>query len=115
MAQGVPGPHNRLAQQPRYITNLGGDYRLKGLPLSLGASLNVTPVTTLQSTPEASTRSARKQVLDGYANWAFDNNTALRLSATNLAPLDYQNDSYTVAPEKTVSTRNWGAPTRCGA
>ena len=106
--EGVPGPHNRLAQQPRYTANLGGDYRLKGVPLSLGASLNYTPVTTLQSTPQASTRSAKKQVLDGYANWAFDNNTALRLSATNLAQLDYQNDSYTVAPEKTVNTRNWG-------
>ncbi|HEY0956752.1 MAG TPA: TonB-dependent receptor [Roseateles sp.] len=105
---GIPGPHNRLAQQPRFTANLGGDYRLKSLPLGLGASLNYTPVTTLQSTREAATRSAKKQVLDGYASWNFDTNTALRLSATNLAPRDYLNDSYTVAPEKTVATQNWG-------
>ncbi len=105
---GIPGPHNRLAQQPRFTANLGGDYRLKSLPLGLGASLNYTPVTTLQSTREAATRSSKKQVLDGYASWNFDTNTALRLSATNLAPQDYLNDSYTVAPEKTVATQNWG-------
>ncbi|MFN3304729.1 MAG: TonB-dependent receptor plug domain-containing protein [Roseateles sp.] len=105
---GIPGPHNRLAQQPRFTANLGGDYRLKSLPLGLGASLNYTPVTTLQSTREAATRSSKKQVLDGYASWNFDTHTALRLSATNLAPQDYLNDSYTVAPEKTVATQNWG-------
>ncbi|MDR7331238.1 TonB-dependent receptor [Roseateles asaccharophilus] len=104
----IPGPHNRLAQQPRFTANLGGDYRLKSLPLSLGASLNYTPVNTLQSTREAATRSSKKQVLDGYASWNFDINTALRLSATNAAPQDFSNDTFTAAPEKTVATRNWG-------
>lgn len=105
---GIPGPHNRLAQQPRFTANLGGDYRLKSLPLSFGASLNYTPVNTLQTTREAATRSSKKQVLDGYANWNFDTNTALRLSATNVAPQDFSNDTFTMAPEKTVATQNWG-------
>lgn len=105
---GIPGPHNRLAQQPRFTANLGGDYRMKRLPLSLGASLNYTPVTTLQTTREAATRSSKKQVLDGYASWSFDANTTLRLSATNLAPQDFSNDTFTAAPDKTVSTQNWG-------
>ncbi|MFT7774933.1 TonB-dependent receptor plug domain-containing protein [Roseateles sp.] len=105
---GIPGPHNRLAQQPRFTANLGGDYRLKSLPLSLGASLNYTPVNTLQTTREAATRSSRKQVLDGYASWNFDTNTVLRLSATNLASQSYSNDTFTMAPEKTVASQNWG-------
>lgn len=105
---GIPRPHNRLAQQPRFVANLGGDYRLKGLPLSLGASLNYTPLTTLQQTQQVAIRNSKKQVLDGYASWSFDTNTVLRLSASNLAPLDYQNDSFTTAPDKIVNGRSWG-------
>ncbi|MEH0164780.1 TonB-dependent receptor plug domain-containing protein [Paucibacter sp. JuS9] len=105
---GIPGPHNRLAQQPRFVANLGGDYRLKGLPLSLGASLNYTPLTTLQQTQQVASRNSKKQVLDGYASWSFDTNTVLRLSAANLAPLDYQNDSFTTTPDKIVNGRSWG-------
>lgn len=105
---GIPGPHNRLAQQPRFTANLGGDYRLKSIPLSLGASLNYTPLTTLQQTQQVTVRNSKKQVLDGYASWSFDTNTALRLSATNLAPLDYQNDNFTTAPDKISNSRSWG-------
>jgi iron complex outermembrane receptor protein len=46
-------------------------------------------------------------VLDAYASWSYDTNTALRLSATNLAPQDFANDNYTAAPDKLVSSRNW--------
>ena len=85
------------------------------MALSLDVRPNCTPFATLKTCSEAATRSSKKQVLDGYANWNFNTNTALRLSATNLAQLDYQNDTHTEAPEKIVNTRNWGARTRCGA
>ena len=39
----VPGPDNRLDQQPDYTANLGLDYRFRGLPLTLGGNLNWTP------------------------------------------------------------------------
>ena len=39
----VPGPDNRLDQQPDYTANLGLDYRFRGLPLTLGGNVNWTP------------------------------------------------------------------------
>ena len=41
--QQVPGPDNRLDQQPDYTVNLGADYRVVGLPVTLGGNLNWTP------------------------------------------------------------------------
>ena len=34
----VPGPDNRLDQQPDYTANLGADYRVPGLPLRSAAT-----------------------------------------------------------------------------
>ena len=39
----VPGPDNRLDEQPRATANIGADYRFRGTPLTLGGSLNLTP------------------------------------------------------------------------
>jgi outer membrane receptor protein involved in Fe transport len=39
----VPGPDNRLDEQPKGTLNLGADYRFRGTPLTLGGSLNLTP------------------------------------------------------------------------
>ncbi|MBC8056769.1 MAG: TonB-dependent receptor, partial [Rhizobiales bacterium] len=39
----VPGPDNRLDQQPGYTANLGADYRVPGRPLTIGGNLNWTP------------------------------------------------------------------------
>ncbi|HET9644187.1 MAG TPA: TonB-dependent receptor, partial [Burkholderiaceae bacterium] len=41
--RGVPGPDNRLDEQPGATANLGADYRWRGLPLTLGGNLNWTP------------------------------------------------------------------------
>jgi hypothetical protein len=40
---GIPGPNNRLAQQPPWTANIGADYRMTSLPLSFGGNLNLTP------------------------------------------------------------------------
>jgi iron complex outermembrane receptor protein len=39
----IPGPNNRLDAQPKQTANLGMDYRMKDVPLTLGGSLNWTP------------------------------------------------------------------------
>ena len=36
----VPGPDNRLDQQPSYTANFGADYRVPNTPLSLGGNLD---------------------------------------------------------------------------
>jgi iron complex outermembrane receptor protein len=85
----VPGPDNRLDQQPKMTANFGADYRFRGTPLTIGGNLNLTPGYDTRVSEEQTALIGRKRVFDAYALWTFQPGTALRLSATNLAPLDY--------------------------
>lgn len=106
--EGVPGPHNKLDQQPRYTANLGADYRLRGLPLTLGASLNYTPANLLQQSDIVRTRTDPKRVIDVFATWAVSPTTQLRLSASNLAALDYDTGSVSTTAEEIITSRSHG-------
>ena len=86
----VPGPNNRLDQQPKQTANLGMDYRLRGLPLTLGGNLNWTPAFVVQQTDAQFYYQGIKRVFDVYALWKFDPNMQLRLSASNLLHADYE-------------------------
>jgi outer membrane receptor for ferrienterochelin and colicins len=81
---GVPGPNNRLDQQPKQTANLGLDYRAKGLPLTLGASLNWTPETLVQTTVNETATTGTKRQFDFYSLWKLNAMSQLRLSANNL-------------------------------
>lgn len=105
---GIPGPNNRIDPQPRATANLGADYRLRSLPLSLGAGLNWTPAIVVQQTLLTEARSSRKLVLDAFALWNFDRDTQLRLSASNLAPLDYTTGSTTTTERLQVISEGGG-------
>jgi iron complex outermembrane receptor protein len=89
----VPGPDNRLDQQPGATANLGADYRWPGLPLTLGGNLNWTPGYTTRLLENQWAFTGRKRVADAYALWVFNPALQLRLSASNLAPLDYETGS----------------------
>jgi outer membrane receptor for ferrienterochelin and colicins len=84
----VPGPDNRLDQQPDYTANLGADYRFAGL-LTLGGNLNWTPGYTTRISDEQTALQGRKLILDAYALWVFSPQMQLRISASNLDPRDY--------------------------
>jgi iron complex outermembrane receptor protein len=87
---GIPGPNNRLDQQAKQTANLGIDYRLKALPLTLGGNLNWTPQTVVQtSATELATTGVKRQA-DVYGLWRFSPNTQLRVSANNLGARDYE-------------------------
>jgi iron complex outermembrane receptor protein len=82
--EGIPGPNNRLDQQPKQTANLGLDYRAKGLPLTLGASLNWTPETIVQTTVNETASTGTKRQFDVYGLWKVNAMSQLRLSANNL-------------------------------
>jgi outer membrane receptor for ferrienterochelin and colicins len=106
---GIPGPNNRLDGQARQTGNVGIDYRMKARPLTVGASLNWTPATLVQtSATEASAASAKRQ-LDLYGLWKFSANTQLRVSANNLLAEDYTSERFMIGPAGYVTTT---APTR---
>jgi outer membrane receptor for ferrienterochelin and colicins len=83
----VPGPHNRLAEQPGGTLNLGADHRFRGTPLSVGANLNHTPGYRTRLEADRFIVQSEKNVLDAYALWTFSPELKLRLSLSNaLAP-----------------------------
>ncbi len=85
----VPGPDNRLDQQAHATANFGGDYRLRGTPLTLGGNVNWVPGYTTKLDVDQFTTVSTKNVWDMYALWTFNPSTALRLLGSNLAPHDY--------------------------
>ena len=85
---GIPGPNNRLDQQAKQTANLGLDYRMKDVPLTLGGSFNWTPGSTVQTSLTETVDSGAKRVLDLYGLWKFNPRTQLRISASNLLAND---------------------------
>ncbi|NCT84730.1 MAG: TonB-dependent receptor, partial [Comamonadaceae bacterium] len=105
---GIQGPNNHLDGQPRGTLNLGADYRLRSLPLTLGASLNWTPSTTIQQTLITESTASRKAVVDAFALWAINTEQSLRLSASNLSALDYFTGSVISTGDQVITSRSGG-------
>ena len=107
----VPGPNNRLDQQPNMTANLGGDYRLRGLPLTLGGNVNWNPDYDTRRSQEQLSYQGIKRVVDMYGLWRFSTATALRLTVSNLLPRDYRTattfDNGTLRETARTTDRNW--------
>ena len=86
---GVPGPYNRIDQQPRATANVGGDYKFRGLPLTVGGNFSWVPPYTVQESSLQSQGIDLTRVLDAYALWTIDKTTKLRLSLSNIVPRNY--------------------------
>ena len=87
--KGVPGPDNRVDQQPDYTANLGADHRFAGAPLTIGANLNWTPGYTTRLSDVQAASVGGKLALDAYGLWSFSPTLAVRLSFSNLDPREY--------------------------
>lgn len=95
----VPGPDNRLDQQPGYTANVGADYRFTGVPLTVGGNVNWTPGYTTRISATQTATLGRKLVADAYGLWTFSPALALRLSVSNLAADDYVYGSTVDGPD----------------
>ena len=115
--QDIQGPNNRLDQQPAQTANMGLDYKLGKIPLTLGGNLNWTPAYTVQSTTTQANSIGMKRQFDMYALWKFSPASQLRLSANNLvnnnydtstaSTLGYPEISDVIAPTYTTWTLRW--------
>jgi outer membrane receptor for ferrienterochelin and colicins len=105
---GLPGPNNRIEGQPKATANLGFDYRLRSVPVSVGASLNWTPSSTIQQTALTEVTTNRKLVSDAFAMWNITPEQSLRLSASNLTPLDYYTGSISTTDAQIITSRSGG-------
>ena len=108
----VPGPNNRLDQQAKATANLGADYRLRGLPFTLGGNANWVPGSTIKLDPDQFATTSTKLVWDGYALWTINPAMGLRLLGSNLAPRDFattnQNDTLTPTGAERTTVRSSG-------
>ncbi|MFG6469195.1 TonB-dependent receptor plug domain-containing protein [Roseateles sp. BYS87W] len=91
--QGVPGPNNRLDQQPRGSLNLGLDHRWKawGQNFGSGFNLNLVPATHVQQTDTLRRDETARRQWDAYLAWASGvvrDGINWRLSLANLRPRD---------------------------
>jgi iron complex outermembrane receptor protein len=84
----VPGPDNRLDQQPGMTANLGADYRVRSIPLTVGGNLNWNPDYDTRRSEQQWAYQGTKRVLDVYGQWRFSPAIALRLTVSNLTPRD---------------------------
>jgi outer membrane receptor for ferrienterochelin and colicins len=89
----IMGPDNRLDQQPSMTANLGADYRLKVVPLTVGGNLNYNPGYSTRLSAEQFTMVSQKRVMDLYGLWRVDGSTAWRLTLSNLDPRHYNTGS----------------------
>lgn len=87
----VPGPNNRIDSQPRATGNIGADYKIRGMPLSVGGTIAYTPAYETRQTESQFQRLSTKRVLDAFVLWNVDTATKLRLSLSNIAPRDSLN------------------------
>jgi iron complex outermembrane receptor protein len=110
---GIPGPDNRLDQQPKQTANVGADWRLKGMPLTVGGSLNWTPAILVQATPNETASTGTKRQFDVYGLYKLSQNSQLRLSANNVDPRVYDTarsvDTGGLVQSAATSTRTYTA------
>lgn len=85
----VPGPDNRLDQQAKATGNIGADYRLRGVPFTLGGNLNWVPGYTTRLDVDQTTTVSTKRVWDAFVLWTINPSTGLRIMGSNLDPRDY--------------------------
>ena len=107
----VPGPNNRLDQQPPSTGNLGADYRLRSRPLTLGGNFNWNPAYDTRRSENQWAYQGAKRVLDVYGLWRLSSSAGLRLTVSNLTPLDFVTGSTFRADGQSESARtiarNW--------
>ena len=106
---GVPGPDNRLDRQAGATANVGADYRLRPWPLTVGGNLNWIPGYRTRIDSSQTVTVNTRRVADAYVLWNVNPATALRLTASNLAPGESV-DSNTVIVGSTRETSTSAAP-----
>lgn len=104
----VPGPDNRLDQQPPASGNVGADWRIPGSGWTLGGTLGWTPGYRTQLTEGAAQELGRKRVIDGYALWQASPSTRWRLSLSNLLPEDSLSTSSVLQDDQLQTVRSAG-------
>ncbi len=88
----VPGPDNRLDKQIPLSANIGADWKVQGLPLTLGSSFGFQQGALVRLSANEITALAARRSLDLYGLWTLDEKAQVRVSAANVLQQDHEND-----------------------
>ena len=107
----LPGPNNTFARQSPWTLQLGADYRLAAVPVTLGSSLNINANQLTQVDQRRTFDRNAERGLDLYGLWRLSATNQLRLSINNaLHPetLEYETftDSSGIVYKNTTIKRN---------
>jgi outer membrane receptor protein involved in Fe transport len=107
----VPGPNNRLDAQTPLSGNIGIDYRMAALPLTLGGNFSFQQNGNVRISEAQSSYTSPSRSLDLYALWKIDKKDQLRLSFSNVAHRDSISESrYADANGSNVQTSTNNSP-----
>ncbi len=84
----VPGPDNRLRDQPLFTATLGADYMLPSGSFTLGGNFSFERLGPVRSSVTLSTSSDDRRTLDFYGLWSIDKGKRVRLTLANLLKPD---------------------------
>ena len=103
----VPGPNNRISEQPKMTGNLGADYRFRATPYSIGGNINWTPGFETQLVDNQLSKTGTKRNLEMYGLWTINSQAKLRLSVANITANDLiTSNIVTVGNERQSVTSN---------
>lgn len=80
----VAGPDNRLDSQLPWSANLGADYQLASLPLSVGANMNYQAGGRSRESSQLLAYQGARRELDVHALWKLGDKLRVRVSGANL-------------------------------
>ncbi len=101
----LPGPNNRLDGQQPWSGNFGFDYRVAGLPMTMGGSVAFTPGYTTQQSQSQFLDQSRARSVDFFAQWMFTPKISARFAVNNLVPVDGESRTFTTEGYATNTLR----------
>lgn len=84
----VPSPNNHLENQEKLNVNLGADWKLSPLPLTVGGNFGFKQGVLVRNAVDRQSSTGYQRSLEMYALWKMDKTTQLRFSAANLLHQD---------------------------
>lgn len=107
----VPGPYNRLDNQPRLTANVGLDFTSPGNEFAAGGNFSYNTSSLAQSSWTMTRYANPRRKLDIYATWKMNAKTRLRASVSNLLHQTWIDQNVyadgTQSLSRTVATRSF--------
>jgi iron complex outermembrane receptor protein len=108
----VPGPNNRISEQPKITGNLGADYRFRATPYSIGGNINWTPGFETQLVDNQLNKTSTKRNLEMYGLWTINSQAKLRITVANITASDLITSNIVTAGSERQSATSNGKTSR---